>query len=266
MGPWRRPGRGGGRRRPGPRRRRGADPRGGPAPRVVEVLPGHHPGRPAEDPSAPDGAGARGGEGGRGLLRSKLSGRLVRALTHRGIVLNTTSVTGCTALAVLARLRPRSLRFVREQEAIDGWLDLALSTAARDAPLAREIIECQQVLKGYGATYAHGGESFGLPMTAARALPGTDGAAAHLHRALTRAVPPTGSPPATDAVLANRPMCTEPCAGAMNRRPADRPSESCTRPGRTVRPGRPTGPGSRRAVRTWTSTRPHGPAPGPPGS
>ncbi|MER6416335.1 indolepyruvate oxidoreductase subunit beta family protein [Streptomyces humidus] len=119
------------------------------------------------------------------LLRSKLFGRLVHALTHRGIVLNTTSVTGYTALAVLARmrpLRPRSLRFVREQEAIDAWLDLALATAAQDGPLAREIIECQQVLKGYGATYAHGGESFELLMTAARALPGTDGAADRLKK------------------------------------------------------------------------------------
>ncbi|WP_063791385.1 indolepyruvate oxidoreductase subunit beta family protein [Streptomyces torulosus] len=119
------------------------------------------------------------------LLRSKLFGRLVHTLTHRGIVLNTTSVTGYTALAVLARmrpLRPRSLRFVREQEAIDAWLDLALATAAQDGPLAREIIECQQVLKGYGATYAHGGESFELLMTAARALPGTDGAADRLKK------------------------------------------------------------------------------------
>ncbi|WP_433170502.1 indolepyruvate oxidoreductase subunit beta family protein [Actinoallomurus sp. CA-150999] len=124
----------------------------------------------------PAGLGAR-------LLRSKLFGRLVHTATHRGIVLNTTSVTGYTALAVLARmrpLRPRSLRFVREQEAIDAWLNLALSRAAGDAALAREIIECRQVLKGYGATYEHGGESFDLLMTAARALPVTAASAERL--------------------------------------------------------------------------------------
>ncbi|MEW9515452.1 indolepyruvate oxidoreductase subunit beta family protein [Streptomyces tubercidicus] len=119
------------------------------------------------------------------LLHSKLFGRLVHLATHRGIVLNTTSITGYTALAVLARmrpLRPRSLRFAGEQEALDAWLKLACSRAAEDAALAREIIECQQVLKGYGATYAHGGESFDLLMTAARALPVTDGAAERLKR------------------------------------------------------------------------------------
>ncbi|MEU1180144.1 indolepyruvate oxidoreductase subunit beta family protein [Streptomyces sp. NPDC005820] len=117
------------------------------------------------------------------LLRSKLFGRLVHTATDRGIVLNTTSVTGYTALAVLARmrpLRPRSLRFVREQEAIDAWLELVRTTAAKDAALAREIIECQQVLKGYGATYAHGGESFDLLMAAARELPLSDTGAERL--------------------------------------------------------------------------------------
>jgi indolepyruvate ferredoxin oxidoreductase beta subunit len=117
------------------------------------------------------------------LLRSSLFRRLVHALTHRGIVLNTTSITGYTTLAMLARLRPlrpRSLRFVREQAAIDSWLDLALSKAAHDADLAREILECQHVLKGYGATYAHGGESFELLMTAARTFAPGDGSAARL--------------------------------------------------------------------------------------
>ena len=119
------------------------------------------------------------------LLRSSFFRRLVHTVTHRGIVLNTTSVTGYTTLAVLARLRPlrpRSLRFVREQAAIDTWLEFALSRAAGDADLAREIIECQQVLKGYGATWAHGAESFDLLMAAARGLPSGGESAAVLRR------------------------------------------------------------------------------------
>ncbi|MGW9136436.1 indolepyruvate oxidoreductase subunit beta family protein [Streptomyces sp. NPDC055681] len=125
------------------------------------------------------------------LLRSGLFRRLVHTVTHRGIVLNTTSVAGYTTLAVLARmrpLRPRSLRFVREQEAIDAWLGLALSKADQDPALAREIIECQQVLKGYGATYAHGTDSFDLLMGAARELSPGDGAAARLVRLRTAAL------------------------------------------------------------------------------
>lgn len=128
---------------------------------------------------------------GAALLRSPLLRRLVHTLTHRGMVINTTSVLGFTVLALLARLRPlrpRSLRFAREQKAIDAWLDLALSRAAHDPGLAREIIACQQVLKGYGATYAHGSESFHLLMAAARTLPAQDGSAARLKELRTAAL------------------------------------------------------------------------------
>ena len=45
--------------------------------------------------------------------------------THKGMVLNTSSVGGYTLLSIMARirpLRPRSVRFVREQEEIDAWI------------------------------------------------------------------------------------------------------------------------------------------------
>ncbi|MGI5135458.1 indolepyruvate oxidoreductase subunit beta family protein [Streptomyces sp. CA-106110] len=144
--------------------------------RLAQVREYLHPQVEEITDTMPAGVGAA-------LLRSALFRGLIHAVTHRGIVLNTTSVSGYTALAVLARLRPlrpRSLRFVREQAAIDSWLGFALSTAAQDPDLAREIIECQQVLKGYGATYAHGNESFDLLMTAARALPAGSGFAVRL--------------------------------------------------------------------------------------
>jgi indolepyruvate ferredoxin oxidoreductase beta subunit len=60
--------------------------------------------------------------------------------------------------------------------------ELALNSAAQDTELAREIVECQRVLKGYGATYEHGGESFALLVQAAERLRGTGGAAAELAR------------------------------------------------------------------------------------
>ncbi|PBC44081.1 indolepyruvate oxidoreductase [Rhodococcus sp. ACPA4] len=114
------------------------------------------------------------------MHRSKPFQRLVGAVTHKGIVLNTSSVHGYTMLSTLARLRPlrpRSLRFVREQAAIDIWIEQALATAAIDPDLAREIVECQRVLKGYGATYEHGGESFAALMSASNALVGSANAA-----------------------------------------------------------------------------------------
>jgi indolepyruvate ferredoxin oxidoreductase beta subunit len=108
--------------------------------------------------------------------------RVVHAITHRGMVLNTSSVVGYTLLTTMARcrpLRPRSLRFGREQEAIERWLGMAVGVAA-DPEFAREIIQCQQVLKGYGSTWAHGADSFEKLMRAADTLVGSSGAAPRL--------------------------------------------------------------------------------------
>ncbi|ADB50573.1 indolepyruvate oxidoreductase subunit beta family protein [Conexibacter woesei] len=120
--------------------------------------------------------------GGR-LARSRAFERVVHAATHRGMILNTSSVVGYTLLTTMARarpLRPRSVRFVREQAAIERWLALALDVARTDAALACEIVECQRVLKGYGSTYAHGGESFATLMDAADALVGAEAAATRM--------------------------------------------------------------------------------------
>jgi indolepyruvate ferredoxin oxidoreductase beta subunit len=117
------------------------------------------------------------------LRRSKIFQRLVHKVTHKGMILNTTSVAGYTLLTTMARvrpLRPRSLRFGREQKAIDAWTEQALSVAAHDADLAREIVECQRVLKGYGATYEHGSESFAKLMDAALSMAGSADAAERL--------------------------------------------------------------------------------------
>jgi indolepyruvate ferredoxin oxidoreductase beta subunit len=98
------------------------------------------------------------------------------------MILNTTSLWGFALLTMMARcrpLRPRSLRFGREQAAIDQWIEQALA-AVGDGELAREIVECQGVLKGYGATWEHGNESFTKLMAAARALKGTPHAAERL--------------------------------------------------------------------------------------
>ncbi|HEY1776390.1 MAG TPA: indolepyruvate oxidoreductase subunit beta family protein [Solirubrobacteraceae bacterium] len=104
---------------------------------------------------------------------SRVVQRAVERITHKGMILNTSSVVGYTLLTTMARmrpLRPRSLRFVREQEAIEAWIEQAVAAAQTDPELAREIVECQRVLKGYGATYAHGNDSFAKLMAAARSL------------------------------------------------------------------------------------------------
>jgi indolepyruvate ferredoxin oxidoreductase beta subunit len=119
------------------------------------------------------------------LARSKVFGKMVHAVAHKGIVVNTTSASGYTTLSVLARLRPmrpRSLRFGREQQFIDAWLQLVADIAPQDPDLATEVIRCERVLKGYGQTHEHGQESFGLLLEAARRLRGHEGAARELAR------------------------------------------------------------------------------------
>jgi indolepyruvate ferredoxin oxidoreductase beta subunit len=101
------------------------------------------------------------------------------------MVVNTTGIIGFTllwAMAMLRPIRPRSLRFAREQAAIEAWLDRALAVAPIDYDLACEIVECQRVLKGYGETHHHSLESFDRLMAAADGLVGRTDAAATLVR------------------------------------------------------------------------------------
>jgi indolepyruvate ferredoxin oxidoreductase, beta subunit len=117
------------------------------------------------------------------LSKSQSFRRLVYITTNKGMVLNTSSVGGYTLLNIMARvrpLRPRTVRFIREQQEIDAWTARALAAARTDQALATEIVKLQHVLKGYGSTYEHGSESFALLMDAADTLAGTSGAAARL--------------------------------------------------------------------------------------
>lgn len=124
---------------------------------------------------------------GRRLAGSALFCRLVGRMTRDGIVVRTMSIIGFTLLWMMAQLRPlrpRSLRFAREQAAIDSWLDLVVETAgigtAAAYDLACEIVDCQRVLKGYGQTHQHGAESFAVLMAAIPTLSGRTGAARNL--------------------------------------------------------------------------------------
>jgi indolepyruvate ferredoxin oxidoreductase, beta subunit len=128
---------------------------------------------------------------GRRLAASRTFRRAVERLTRNGMVVNTTSLIGFTMLWLMASvrpLRPRSLRFGREQAAIEAWLELAVGVAAQDSALAGEIIDCQRVLKGYGETHAHGKDSFDKLMSAARDLAGHPNADSKLARLRTAAL------------------------------------------------------------------------------
>ncbi|QXQ05665.1 indolepyruvate oxidoreductase subunit beta family protein [Sphingosinicellaceae bacterium] len=86
-------------------------------------------------------------------------------------------------LAGLRRWRPKTLRFGEEQARIEAWLKLVADVASHDPAAARELVECQRLIKGYGDTFARGlrnydtivaayrsGQLGGEPATAIRRL------------------------------------------------------------------------------------------------
>ena len=75
----------------------------------------------------------------------------------------TTTVWGFLRLWLLARLRwwrPYTYRYAEEQARIGRWLDAVVRAAAFDEDLAREIVACARVLKGYGDTHRRGTANF----------------------------------------------------------------------------------------------------------
>ena len=82
---------------------------------------------------------------------------------HKGMELNSSSVTGflkLRALAGMRRWRRRTWRYRREQESIQAWLDLIQNARQINAHLAREIAECARLIKGYSDTQARGTSNF----------------------------------------------------------------------------------------------------------
>lgn len=100
---------------------------------------------------------------GRWVSNSAFLEKLVGKVTRNGMIVNTTSVFGFTMLRIMASMRPmrpRSLRYGLEQQAIEAWLDIVDEVAQTDYNLAVEVAKAARVLKGYGQTHSHGKESF----------------------------------------------------------------------------------------------------------
>ena len=118
---------------------------------------------------------------GRWMLRTKWINSLIFKVTHKGIKIQTSSLWGFTVLYFLSRLRPlrrRSLRFGLEQTRIDGWIDQVCAIAPNDPALACEIVETQQLVKGYGDTHANGMRNFTAIMDVLPSVSGNPDAAA----------------------------------------------------------------------------------------
>lgn len=97
--------------------------------------------------------------GSRILSSDRLSKMLGRFFT-KGRHVETTSLRWFLMLRTVAAMRPmrpRSLRFVEEQERIEDWLLLVMQAAeSGDHGLALELVRLQRLIKGYGDTFERG--------------------------------------------------------------------------------------------------------------
>jgi indolepyruvate ferredoxin oxidoreductase, beta subunit len=125
---------------------------------------------------------------GRWVLRSPRLLAAMRRLTG-GRRVRTSSISGylfLRAIAGLARMRRRTLRFSEEDAAIRAWLGRIESVAPQNYALAVEIARAQRLVKGYGETHESGMRNFTTLMSCIEALlRRPDGAAvfAALHEA-----------------------------------------------------------------------------------
>ena len=125
-------------------------------------------------------------------------------IAHFGPALKvrSSSLSGFLTLRLLAAMqpmRPRSLRFSREQQAIDGWIDALADALPRSSAHARVLAELPSVLKGYGDTWLRGRAHYERLWDAFVARPSVERKAAEafaaaLADALSR-VPDASAPP-----------------------------------------------------------------------
>ena len=138
-----------------------------------------------------------------------------RALAHAGngtpgrsLTLHTSSIAGALMMRALAALRPlrrHSLRFAREQRAIDDWLDVverALRDGASDTDSAFALAKLPGLVKGYGETHDAGSAAFARAMKAWR----EEGASGLQALARSGATAPACAPRSTPATSAAKPV------------------------------------------------------------
>ena len=106
---------------------------------------------------------------GRWLLSNRPARGLVAHFTREGRIVETTSIRGFLMLRLIAamrRWRRKSLRFEREWEAIDEWLETVIALGGPDYALACEVAKAPQLRKGYGDTHAAGVRAYEKAMAA----------------------------------------------------------------------------------------------------
>ncbi|MDE2150313.1 MAG: indolepyruvate oxidoreductase subunit beta family protein [Gammaproteobacteria bacterium] len=120
---------------------------------------------------------------GRFILGSPALKALLRRPFGKGRQIRTSRLGGFLTLYLLGqgrRIRRSTLRFKRENAAIETWLARITEAAPIDYDLGLEIVLCQKLIKGYSETRERGGRSFESLMQAYEAAKATPAFAAQL--------------------------------------------------------------------------------------
>lgn len=100
---------------------------------------------------------------GRWLVATPWARMALGPVTHKGRVVQTSSLGGFVqlyAIASMRGLRRRSLRYAVERGRIDAWLAQVQRLATTHPALALEVVRAQRLVKGYGDTHARGWRNF----------------------------------------------------------------------------------------------------------
>ncbi len=141
---------------------------------------------------------------GRWLLETNWARALLKPVTSKGRVVQTSSIRGYLllyAIAALRPLRPKSLRFGIEQQRISDWLGNIIALASAQPALALEVARTQRLVKGYGDTHARGWGNYQRIMAKLPQLQSMPQGAAQL-QALSRAALSDDSGQALEQMLA----------------------------------------------------------------
>ena len=100
----------------------------------------------------------------------------------KGRKVETSSLRGFLMLSLLAmgrRWRRSTLRFQREDAAIESWLERVRQLGASDYAAAVELVRCQKLIRGYGETNERGARNFARIMAAVDGASGAGACRAH---------------------------------------------------------------------------------------
>ncbi len=102
---------------------------------------------------------------GRMILGSQVLRYAIGALTSKGRIVQTSTISGFLILTLVAsakRWRRSTLRFKEEDERIEKWMGLIKTCALQNSEKCLEWIKCQTLVKGYSETHERGVKSFDL--------------------------------------------------------------------------------------------------------